>query len=124
MLFPWLRRRATDAAACAPSAPATEASCRVVTIAEGYELDAGSVLGKETASGCYSPFDPYATDGTEEPTEILRRSVNTLSGPADAEVHADGATLHRDSVEWFCASREHVASATTKLRATRGFEFN
>jgi len=48
-----------------------------ITIAQGYKLSAGTVLGKITASGKYGPYSASATDGRQTAVGIL---MDWLSG--------------------------------------------
>ncbi|MBC7328855.1 head decoration protein [bacterium] len=50
-----------------------------ITIASGYKLTAGTVLGKITASGKYGPYDDTATDGRETAVGILAEDVDATN---------------------------------------------
>lgn len=50
-----------------------------ITIASGYRLSAGTVLGKITASGKYGPYDDTATDGRQTAVGILGEDVDATS---------------------------------------------
>ncbi|MGR3825230.1 MAG: head decoration protein [Salipiger marinus] len=59
-----------------------EYSRDLATIAAGADLDAGTVLGRITASGKYVRSVRTATDGSETPVAVLRRAA----AAADADV--------------------------------------
>ncbi|MGB9798003.1 MAG: head decoration protein [bacterium] len=51
-----------------------------ITIAQGYNLAAGTVLGKITASGKYGPYSASATDGRQTAVGILAEAVDATNG--------------------------------------------
>jgi hypothetical protein len=95
-------------------------SRRTVTVAQGYDLEVGSVLGKETATGNYAPFDPNATDGTESAAAVTLYPVNTLVNEVGAVVIDKSATLNAAELEWYGATSEEIAAACEHLRETSG----
>lgn len=109
-------------AACAPivSELPMGMSRRTVTIAQGYDLDVGSVLGKEMLSGNYAPFDPNATDGTESAAAVTLYPVNTLVSELGAVVIDKSATLNAAELEWHAATSEEIAAASEHLREASG----
>lgn len=50
-----------------------------VTIAQGYNLTAGTVLGKITATGKCGPYNDTATDGRQTAVGILGEDVNATA---------------------------------------------
>ena len=72
----------------------------VITVANSVALEAGTVLGKVTASGKYKLHDPSKSDGTENAAGILLAAVDASGGDAsgvailrDAEVDTGALTF-------------------------------
>jgi hypothetical protein len=74
-----------------------------ITIAQGYNLTAGTVLGKITASGKYGPYDPTATDGRQTAVGILMENADATNADVGANMLVHGI---------------FIASALTGLDAT------
>jgi hypothetical protein len=79
-------------------------SREVVTIASGAALEAGTVLGKVTASGNYKLHDAAAADGSENAVAVLYARADASGGDVqataivrDAEV-ADGALTFKSGI--------------------------
>ncbi|RMD93351.1 MAG: head decoration protein [Alphaproteobacteria bacterium] len=53
-----------------------------ITVVSGQNLVAGTVLGKITASGKYTAWDPAAVDGSETAVGVLVDDVDASSGDA------------------------------------------
>jgi len=71
-----------------------------ITIASSVALEAGTVLGKITASGKYKLHDAAASDGTENAAGVLLSAVDASGGDAigvailrDAEVDTNALTF-------------------------------
>ena len=66
-----------------------------VVLAAGNNLQAGTVLGKITASGKYSPYNDANIDGTETAAAILYDNVDTSVSGTNADT--DVAVVSRDA---------------------------
>lgn len=51
-----------------------------VLLLRGAKIEAGTVLGKITASGLYAPLDLAAADGSEDAVAVLRDKRDALAG--------------------------------------------
>ena len=65
------------------------------------QYEAGTILGRETASGLYKAFDPNASDGSETAIGVLLDNVDASSANTDAVAitrlaEVDGALLVGD----------------------------
>jgi hypothetical protein len=61
-----------------------------ITIAQGYKLSAGTVLGKITASGKYGPYSASATDGRQTAVGILMEDVDATNGDVGTNMLVHG----------------------------------
>jgi hypothetical protein len=75
-------------------------SREVVTLASGQNLGPGTVLGKITASGSYTPFDQDATDGSQHAVGILYAPVDASGGATPAVAIVRDAIVHGDLLVW------------------------
>jgi len=56
-------------------------SAKVIADSNGDKIiSKGMPMAKVTASGKYVPYNPSGTDGSENPTVILKRTVNVKDG--------------------------------------------
>jgi len=76
--------------------------CRdAITVASGQTLEAGSVLGKVTASGKYAIYDNGAADGTEVAVALLVEGVDASAADADGVAIVRGvAEYNLAEVKW------------------------
>ena len=75
-------------------------SLEVVTLISGQDLQAGTVLGKITASGKYTQHDQDAADGSEAAAAILYNEDDASGGDKNAVVVIRDATVAGASLTW------------------------
>jgi len=75
-------------------------SREVVTIASGQNLQAGTVLGKVTASGEYAQVNPAANDGSEVAAAVLLYEADASSGALQATALVRLAEVAKDKLIW------------------------
>lgn len=76
-------------------------SRETVTIASGNgKLNAGTVLGKITATGKYKPYDNDATDGSQTAAAILVYDVDATSADVAAVVIVRLAEVWTNRLQW------------------------
>ena len=56
----------------------------------GLELKKGALIGKRTADGKYFPFNPNATDGTQNLFGVLGEDINSIDGDAKTFCYVSG----------------------------------
>ena len=91
-----------------------------VTIASGAgKLEAGTVLGKLSSGGKYTPLSPGASNGSQTAAGILWASVNATSEDATGVILLRGPAIVNRSEVLFAstATEAQVASASTALAA-------
>lgn len=91
-----------------------------VTIASGAgKLEAGTVLGKLSSGGKYTPLSPGASNGSQTAAGILWASVDATSEDATGVILLRGPAIVNRSEVLFAstATEAQVASATTTLAA-------
>jgi len=86
-------------------------SREVVTLLAGQAYKAGTVLGKITASGKYTVYDPANLDGSETPAGVLRGAVDATAADAPGTALVRDAEVNAAELEWF-------AGATANQKAT------
>lgn len=64
-----------------------------ITIAQGYNLTAGTVLGKITASGKYGPYSASATDGRQVAVGVLAENVDATSADVGTFMYVHGVMV-------------------------------
>ncbi len=64
-----------------------------ITIAQGYKLTAGTVLGKITASGQYGPYSASATDGRQTAVGVLGEDVDATNAPVGSFMFVHGVMV-------------------------------
>ncbi|RLJ20791.1 head decoration protein [bacterium endosymbiont of Escarpia laminata] len=69
-------------------------------LATGNNLDAGTVLGKITASGKYAEHDPAAVDGTENAVAILYAPTDATLADASCVVVSRDAEVDGNDLVW------------------------
>ena len=75
-------------------------SRETITLAEGQDLEAGTVLGKVTATGKYAQVAPTATDGTESAAGILFDNVDASAADSKAVAIARDAEVRGSDLVW------------------------
>ncbi len=91
-----------------------------VTIASGAgKLEAGTVLGKLSSGGKYTPLSPGASNGCQTAAGILWASVDATSEDATGVILLRGPAIVNRSEVLFAstATEAQVASASTALAA-------
>jgi len=84
-------------------------SREVITLAAGNVLEAGTVLGKVTASGKYTPLNPSANDGSQNAAAILYDNVDASASDVPAVVTIRQTAVKESELIW-------PASITEKQR--------
>lgn len=93
-------------------------SRETITVAEGQKLEAGTVLGKITASGFYTQLDPAAADGSEAAAAILIAACDATDADTKAAVIARDAEVSDARLTWPVGiSQPEKASAVAELAA-------
>lgn len=72
----------------------------VVIVAGSGKLEAGTVLGRITASGKYKPYDDNNTDGSEVAAAILIYDVDATSADVTAVVIFRLAEVFTNRLKW------------------------
>lgn len=72
----------------------------VVTLIEGQNLGAGTVLGRITASGKYTILAPAASDGSEAAAAVLYDAVDATAGDLPAVVHQRDCEVALGKLTW------------------------
>jgi hypothetical protein len=75
-------------------------SREVVAILSGRSLEAGTVLGKVTASGKYRDLDPALTNGAEIAAAILYDATDASGGDAEAVAILRLAEINAAEIIW------------------------
>lgn len=91
-----------------------------VTIASGAgKLEAGTVLGKLSSGGKYTPLSPGASNGSQTAAGILWASVDATSEDATGVILLRGPAIVNRSEVLFpsTATEAQVTSASTALAA-------
>lgn len=91
-----------------------------VTIASGAgKLEAGTVLGKLSSGGKYTPLSPGASNGSQTAAGILWASVDATSEDATGVILLRGPAIVNRSEVLFAstATEAQVTSASTALAA-------
>lgn len=70
-----------------------------VTIVSGQNLSRGAPLGRITASGKYTEWDPNAGDGSETFVAILAEAVDASSGDEPGAAYF-GGEFYKDGMVW------------------------
>jgi hypothetical protein len=78
-------------------------SIDTVTVLSGQVLEAGTVIGKVTASGKYKAYDNDAADGTQTATGIVVDSVDATGGDTLAAVLVRDAEVDQSKLKWGAA---------------------
>lgn len=87
-------------------------------ILDAGALDAGTVLGKLTASGKYVVLAPAAADGSEDASGILWARADASTADAAIVVIARDAEVKADALIWPAGiTTEQKATAITQLNA-------
>jgi hypothetical protein len=90
-------------------------SRKSVTVAAGNNLIVGTVLGKLTETGNYTPYTPGASDGSEKARALLIYAVDATAGAAAAQVIALNANVNAHELEWGMASADDIAAGIADL---------
>lgn len=89
-----------------------------VTVVSGQDLEAGSVLGKITATGKYAAYDNGASDGTQAAAAILIGKCDATAGDKAAAVINTDAEVNGDELVWVDDSpTSDVTAGLVDLRA-------
>lgn len=70
------------------------------TLISGQDLDAGTVLGKITASGKLTQFDQDASDGSQNAAAILFSPCDASAGDAECVILARDAEVNGAELTW------------------------
>ena len=95
-------------------------SREAITVLSGETLEAGHIVGIETASGKYKEWNPGNTDGSETAAGVLFEAVDASAADADGVAVVRDAEINRGEVVYFTgATPAHHDIAATQL-ATMG----
>jgi len=87
-------------------------------LAQGQTLDAGTVLGKITATGKFTQLAPAATDGSKDPAGILIARADAEDGDLAVVVLSRAAEVKADALIWpDPITTAQQTTAITKLAA-------
>ena len=88
-----------------------------VTLISGQDLDAGTVLGKITASAKYTRHDEDASDGSQTAVAILLAATNATAGDTQCTIIARDAEVNGAQLIWADSSPtpDQVAGAADLL---------
>ena len=75
-------------------------SRETITVLSGETLEAGTVLGKVTASGKYKALDPAAVDGSEAAAGVLYGGVDASVADAEGVAIVRLAEVHAGELVW------------------------
>lgn len=75
-------------------------SRETVTIADGEDLKAGHVLGKDSDDK-YKEYNPDNSDGSETAVAVLYDAVDATDGEEEGVIIARDAEVARDALAWF-----------------------
>lgn len=92
----------------------------IVTIASGAgKLEPGTVLGKITTGGKFTPLAPAATNGSQNAAAILWDQVDASTVDVSGVVVLRGPTIvNRQEIAWPVGATEaQIMAATTALAA-------
>lgn len=92
----------------------------IVTIASGAgKLEPGTVLGKITTGGKFTPLAPAATNGSQNAAAILWDQVDASTVDVSGVVVLRGPTIvNRQEIAWPVGATEaQITAATTALAA-------
>jgi hypothetical protein len=73
---------------------------QIVVASGSGKLDAGTVLGRVTASKKFVPFDPAATNGAEVAAAVLYEACDATDQDVRRTVTARHAEVHADVLVW------------------------
>lgn len=96
-------------------------SREVVTILKksGHKLQAGTVLGKVTASGKYAPVNFSASDGSQTATAILFDNVDATEKDRSAVVTVRHAEVKASALVWPAgAQTDQIKAALAQLQGS------
>jgi hypothetical protein len=71
-----------------------------ITLATGNNLEAGTVLGKVTATGKYTAYDNEATDGSQTAVGVLLFAVNATASDQPAVAIVRHAIIAKQALLW------------------------
>ena len=91
-------------------------SRETVTLISGQDLEAGSVLGKITASGKYTILAPAAGDGSEVADAILWDTVDASAGDKTVVVIFRHAEVTQAALNYGAADAGEIVIARAELK--------
>jgi hypothetical protein len=71
-----------------------------ITLKAGMKYPTGLVLGKVTATGEYTEYDPAATDGTQTVAGVLYAGVNATAGAKPGVRHHALTVMLKSKLAW------------------------
>ena len=92
-------------------------SREAMNVALGHNLKLGTVMGRVTETGFVKPFDPLATDGTEDIIGILLEDCDASYGSKKALMLTREAILSDHAVIWPSLTEAQAAAARAQLRS-------
>ena len=92
-------------------------SRNTVTLIAGQNLVAGSVLGKITASGKYTLYNPGGADGSQNATAILFDTVDATAADTTVVVIVSPSEVNNKELNWGAATAPHILTGRASLDA-------
>lgn len=84
----------------------------------GENLEAGSIVGKITASSKLIEYDPGAGDGSEDVYGVLIPTINATAEDKDVVALVRDCEVDEDDLTWFSgASAPQIATGIAELKA-------
>ncbi|GAA4666414.1 head decoration protein [Bartonella pachyuromydis] len=78
----------------------TDMSNEEVVFASGAFVEAGTIMGKVTATGKYVPLNPALSDGSQTPAEISYATVDATEAEQRAVITARLSTVKASELLW------------------------
>lgn len=93
---------------------------QIVVASGSGKLDAGSVLGKVTATGKYKPYAPAASDGTQNAAAILYEGCDATSADVRRTITARAAEVQADVLVWAAGTTDQQKTTAIAALAVLG----
>ncbi len=82
-----------------------------ITLAEGQNLSAGTVLGKISASGKYAIYDNGASDGTQAAAAVLFADTDASDADTVCAAVVRDAEVIQDELQWESGTSDNDKTA-------------
>jgi len=90
-----------------------------ITVVSGQNLSLGTVLGKITASGKYTAYNPAGSDGSQNACAVLLASVDATAADTAGVAIARHAIFAKEGLNWGAGvtTQGHKDTALAALNA-------